>query len=702
MSILRNSEEVGDRMTPRTARWIAWAIVVIYFVLAAAGLTLQGIAHALYAQTSLPVLIFMVLLVGGWMVTGALIISRHPQYPVGWLLCAGLFFAAIDMFSAGYAAYDTYVFSGLLPGVVLALVWLKLVVLGPHGLVAFSLIILLFPDGRLPSPRWRKVAWTTVGALFLFLPLQAVEPGPIDPSFLQDRTNPLGVSPSLWAVLNLLRWMAFSILVLCYGAAFLSLIGRLRNAHDDVRQQIKWLVFPAGLYGIFLLLFIIGLAKADEAIQGLGIALGQLAIAGMVIAIAFAIFKYRLYDIDTIINRTLVYGTLTACVIGLYVLVVGALGTFFQAQGNLLIALLATGLVAVLFQPLRDRLQRGVNRLLYGERDDPVEALSRLGKQLETAGPPENLLLTLVETIAQTLKLPYVAITLPFQEGNTIAAAHGKPVAEVIHVPLIYQGEDTGQLVVGLRSPGSSLSPADMRLLRNIARQTGTAVHAVRLTDDLLRSRQELITAREEERRRIQRDLHDGLGATLAAFNLEAAILRRSIRSDPDTAEALVDDLRQDILDTIEEIRHPDYELRPPILDQLGLAEAVRLQAEQCSRPEALIEAPLQISVEAPESLPNLPAAVEVAAYRITQEALTNVVNHAAARHCVVRIDVGEGLHLEVVDDGVGISNGSRNSRGLGLNSMRERAEELGGACLVEPVTEGGTRVLAFLPLLEV
>jgi len=150
-------------MTQRTARWIVWILLVVYVSLATVGLTLQAITDTPYVKLGLPVLIFLVSLVGLWMVTGALIISRHPQHPVGWLLCAGLFASAIDMFAAGYAAYETYVYTGSLPGVDLALIWLKLVYLGPHGLVGFTLIVLLFPDGQFPSPGWRKVAWTTVG-----------------------------------------------------------------------------------------------------------------------------------------------------------------------------------------------------------------------------------------------------------------------------------------------------------------------------------------------------------------------------------------------------------------------------------------------------------------------------------------------------------------------------------------------------------
>ncbi|HSG14800.1 MAG TPA: histidine kinase [Anaerolineae bacterium] len=692
-------------MAPRTARWAAWAVATIYFVLAAAGLTLQGLARAPYAQTTLPILTVLVLLVGIWVVTGAFIISRYPQHPVGWLLCAGVFFAAIDMFSAGYAAYDTYVFSGTLPGVVLALVWLKLVVLGPHGLVAFSLIILLFPDGRLPSPRWRKVAWITVGALFLFLPLQAVEPGPIDPSFLLNRTNPLGVSTSLWTFLNPLMWMAFSILVLCYGAAFVSLIVRLRSSRGDVRQQIKWLLFPAGLFVIFLLLFIIGIAKADDAIAGIGIALGQLAIAGIVIAVALAIFKYRLYDIDLIINRTLVYGMLTAITMGLYIFIVGFLGNLFQLDDRTVIAFFTTGLVAILFHPLRERLQRAVNRLFYGQRDDPMGTLSQLGQRLEVAIAPEEVLHTLAETIGQTLKLPYVAISLRSGDKFKVAAKSGDEVADAIGIPLNYQGQTVGQLIAGLRAPGESFSKADKQLLANIAHQAAPAAYAVQLTEDLRQSRVRLVTTREEERRRLRRDLHDGLGPILASQGLKMAAVSQLLQDDPAKSRQLLEELAVQNQATVAEIRRLVYELRPAALDHLGLVAAVRDYASGL-KGGAQDSPRLKTDVHAPVGgLPLLPAAIEVAAYRISIEALTNVARHARARQAKVSFALNaanhtRSLHLEIMDDGVGMQEGQR--AGIGLISMRERAEEIGGNLLIESFAGRGTRVVANLPLVDV
>jgi two-component system NarL family sensor kinase len=704
MSILRKCEEVGDRMTSRIARWIAWSIVIVYVILAAAGLALQGLAHVSYAQTPLPVVIVLVCLAGVLTFVGSLIISRHPQHPVGWLLCAGLFFAAIDMFSAGYAAYDTYVFSGLLPGVLLALVWLKLVVLGPHGIVAFSLIILLFPDGRMPSPRWRKVAWIIIGALFLFLPLQAVEPGPIDPSFLLDRPNPLGVSPSLWAVLNPLMWTAFVILVLGYGAALVSLFARLRSSRGDVRQQIKWLLFPAALFGVFLLLFVFGIAMADETIVEFGIALGQLAIAGIVVSVAFAIFKYRLYDIDLIINRTLVYGMLTAITMGLYIFIVGYLGNLFQIEDRTVLAFLTTGLVAILFQPLRIRLQRGVNRLFYGQRDDPMGTLSQLGQRLEVAIAPGEVLHTLVETISQTLKLPYVAISLRSGDEFKVAAKSGDEVADAIWIPLNYQGQTVGQLIAGPRAPGESLGKEDKQLLANIAHQAAPAAYTVQLTQDLRQSRMRLVTTREEERRRLRRDLHDGLGPILASQGLKMAAASQLLQEDPAKSRQLLEELALQNEMTVAEVRRLVYELRPAALDDLGLVAAVEDYASSL-RGVSQDSPRLKTDVLAPAGgLPPLPAAIEVAAYRISIEALTNVARHAQACQASVSFDLNganhtQTLHLEIMDDGIGMQ--ARQRAGIGLISMRERAEEIGGNLLIESFAGQGTRVVANLPLVN-
>jgi signal transduction histidine kinase len=291
------------------------------------------------------------------------------------------------------------------------------------------------------------------------------------------------------------------------------------------------------------------------------------------------------------------------------------------------------------------------------------------------------------------LKLPYVAILLAEKGQFRSAAAYGSPKGEPETIPLAYQREEIGRLVLSPRAPGEEFSDADRALLEDLARQAEVAVHAVKLTADLQRSRERLVATREEERRRLRRDLHDGLGAQLAGLNVQTGTLRRLIPSDPGAADEMVLEFREELRGAIADIRRLVYDLRPPALDDLGLVEAMRQLAERYGSKDG----PLRVLVEPPKDLPYLPAAVEVSVYRIAQEALTNVVRHAKAQSCVVRLVVNDHVVLEIVDDGVGISVG--RSAGVGLSSMHERAEELGGSCVVDSTPDGGTRVIARLPL---
>jgi signal transduction histidine kinase len=437
----------------------------------------------------------------------------------------------------------------------------------------------------------------------------------------------------------------------------------------------------------------------------IGNTLHYLALLLIPLSIGVAILRYNLWNIDVVINRTLVYGTLTVSIVLLYVLVVGGLGALLQLRGDLFISLLATGLAAVLFAPFRDRLQRGVNRLMYGERDDPYRVLSRLGSRLESTLAPAAVLPAVARTVKVALKLPYVAIQLRREEGFETAAVAGNPGENALHLPLVYGGETVGRLVLGPRAGEEGFADAERRLLEDLAHQIGASAHAALMTDeairlsaDLQRSRERLVEAREEERRRLRRDLHDGLGPQLSSQALTIDAVRTLMRRDPDAAEKLLLELKADAQDAVTDIRRLVYGLRPPALDDLGLLGALRESAAQYSAKG------LRVSVEAPESLPPLSAAVEVACYRIAQEALTNVVRYAEASTCTISLAIDEAgvLSLEVRDDGRGIPDPQENSSvraGVGLTSMRERASELGGSLLVEPLPEGGTRVSARLLL---
>jgi signal transduction histidine kinase len=332
--------------------------------------------------------------------------------------------------------------------------------------------------------------------------------------------------------------------------------------------------------------------------------------------------------------------------------------------------------------------------LIYGERNEPYAVIARLGQQLENTLSPDAILPTIVETVAQALRLPYASIELLGHEERPLSAEYGAERlaqrADLTQLPLSYQQETIGELRLAPRAPGEPFSRADWRLLNDFVRQAGIAAHGVRLTADLQYSRERLVTAREEERRRLRRDLHDGLGPVLASLAMEADGAREWLSSDPDRVEATLADVTVKAQVALQDIRRLVYDLRPPALDELGLIGALRQSA--ANMPNGL-----QIEIEAPESLPALSAAVEVAAYRIAQEALNNVQQHAHARTCRVRLSVQDDLQLEVSDDGVGLATGAR--AGVGLISMRERAAELGGRCVIESRSEGGTRVLAYLPL---
>ncbi len=570
----------------------------------------------------------------------------------------------------------------------------------PFVAVTFTLMNLSFPSGKLPSPRWRAVAWGSVAALLVYLALQAVEPGPL--GLFPSLANPYAVAGPVWAALSPFYFVVMALLTLCNLASVISLLLRLVQAQGDERQQIKWLVFPAMVYWISLPFGFLSEYEPSGIFLVLGVALTLLSVPGIVIAVAFSIFKYRLYDIDLIINRTLVYGALTVCVVGVYALVVGGMGMLFQSSGNLVVEFVATGLVAVLFNPLRQRLQRAVNRLLYGERDEPFTVLRHLGERLESSGTPEDLLPAIVETISQALKLPYAEITLRYGEEFECAARYGEKATEMIPFPIQYQNQTIGYLNVASRGLGESFGEADEGLLRQIAWQAGPIAYAAQLTRDLRQSRARLVTAREEERRRLRRDLHDGLGPVLASQGLKIAAVSHLFDVNPNRARQLLDELASQNEATVAEIRRLVYALRPPELDELGLAGAVRDYADGLNG-SAAEATHFQVNVQPPDGeLPGLPAAIEVAAYRIATEALTNVTRHARARHCTVHIKVdtsrnGGVLRLEIADDGVGLPGHGKT--GIGLNSMRERAEEVQGEVHVESGSHHGTRVVASLPL---
>ncbi len=395
-------------------------------------------------------------------------------------------------------------------------------------------------------------------------------------------------------------------------------------------------------------------------------------------------------DPDTLIRRTLVYGGLTAIVLGASILVV-VLPVFLYPELGPVYALAMISVWAVVGLQLQGYLQRLVNRWLYGQRDEPMAVLNDLGSRLEL-GAPETILATIVETVASTLKVPAVAIQA---EDGAILVGAGSSDFESTSVPIVHQREQVGRIVASRRSRDEPLNDRDMEILRLVARQAGPTVRAVQLNQELRRSRRDILTSREEERRRIRRDLHDGLGPALAAIAMQADTARAVVRENPDAAEQLLITVTNDARDVVQEVRRLVYDLRPPALDELGLVGAIERVARQHS------SGTLDIRVQAADGLPPGDAAVEVAIYRIVSEALTNVVRHSAATECVVNIafiraPLHEGYDVTVEDNGCGLD--PKAPFGLGIRSMIERAGEVSGEVTVSKREAGGTTVRLLVP----
>ncbi|HVO71884.1 MAG TPA: GAF domain-containing sensor histidine kinase [Aggregatilineaceae bacterium] len=690
-------------MSEQTARRLSWSITGISISVVMIGLMLSALAviinghHSTFShQFFTPVLTIT------YCVVGALVASRHPQNLIGWMFCVTGLLTAVNMLSAGYSLYDQLVpVTGGLPGEPLAQ-WLDLWLWLPNTLLPFTFLLLLFPNGRLLSVRWRPVAWAAALGTAAIAFAVAFDPEPSQALGITG-INPFAI-PGAAEAMNTLLVVATPLILVGIFGSIASVVVRFRRAVGVERAQVKWLAYAA----IFVIVGnLVGgipwlISPGDSFALEFSIVMTFVTLVGIVAATGIAILRYRLWDIDIIINRTLVYGALTVLVVAIYVLLVGSLGNLLQSQGSLSISLFGTGIIAVSFQPLRNRLQRGVNRLMYGERDDPYAVLAHLSERLEVVIAPQSVLPTIVETVADAFKLPYAAIRL--KEGKTFQTAaeftrpstHGwKNTDETQILPLVYQSETVGEMILAPRAPGEQFSETDRRLLETIARQAGVAAYNVRLTQDLQRSRERLVTTREEERRRLRRDLHDGLGPLLAAMSFKLDAVHNLAGRDPDSVKKMAAELKTQVQAVLGDIRRIAYGLRPPALDELGLVGALKAHIASYNQAQGL-----DVTLDAPEDPPSLPAAVEVATYRIALEAITNVSRHARAKHCCVRLSLLGDLCLEVTDDGRGLPNTAR--AGVGLTSMRERAEELGGTCRAFALPQGGTEVIAHLPLSSV
>lgn len=621
-------------------------------------------------------------------ILGAFIVSRRPANVVGWLwlATAGV---AVAFLAEQYAVHALIAEPGSLPGGTWA-AWVAAFVWLPGYLALWTLVPLVFPDGRLPSPRWRPVLWVavamiataTVGAALTTE--NAASPSP---------RNPLGIEslPELGGPAQ-----AFAVLVLgpvCVTA----LVFRYRRSPSSRRVQLRPVVLATAVA------VLVPVSVALAGLLGVVVPLGAYRAAGLAgllaipVAAGAAVVRSGLYgidvEVDSVVNVALVYGALATVGTAAYVAIVTLIETVGSGTAGLGPSLAAVAAVAVLTHLLRSPLQQRVDRLLYRKRRYDYRVLTSLGQSVQSSIGPDAVLPAIVATISAGLRVPYVGIVVGQGDEVVASAAYGQAGEDDVVVPLVHHSEAVGRLRVAPRAPHEPFDAADRRLLDDLARQVSVAAYALCLTADLQRSRERLVTAREEERRRLRRDLHDGLKPALAGVSLGLEAVSNTLGAD-NPANALLARLKAELDAATADIRRLVYDLRPSALDELGLVGALRQHAARFD----LDPDGLQVVVDAPAEIAGLPAAVEVAAYRIGVEALENVRRHARARHCEVVVSVRDGhLELEVRDDGEGLD--PRRRPGVGLVAMRERAAELGGTCQVEQRGSSGTCVRATLPI---
>ncbi len=666
------------RLTPAG---LAWAAAVMTVVLA--------VATAVLAILGRDVSLLLVLAPLTYALTGCVLLARRPGHPMGPLLCLIGLADVIAVVPYAYVRYALVYSPGSLPFST-AMLWVNTWAYAPATSLGGMVLLLVFPEGRLLSRRFRPALWAALAFIPLSVAGYAFAPQNLGVLF-RHHSNPYAMA-RLVPLFDAFQALAIACGLVAGAAAAASVTLRWRRANRVGRQQLKWLlaVLPFTIASLIATLVFPGTWSLLLALPA-----GIL----MPIAIGIAVLRYKLYEIDILLNRAALYGTLTAGMAGVYLAVVVIAQSFRSVFGlkgtGLPVQVIATVLAASALWPLHDRVQRRVDRLFYGDRGVPYEALARLGRRVEEAADTETALHSVVKTIADSLRLPYAALELRLGDGWSPAATYGEAPPQLVAFPLTFQRETVGRLLVGTRSRGEQLGPDDERLLADLARQAGPAAHVVALRRALDVSRAGLVTAREEERRRLRRDLHDGLGPTLAGLTLGLDTARARSAGQPELQE-LLGKLKAETQRAVGDVRRIVYGLRPPALDEFGLVGSLR---EEVGRLK--YEAPaLTVTLDVPdEGLTDLPAAVEVACYRIVTEALTNVTRHAHAMHCSVRIQLDKDLDVEIRDDGVGLPEGWR--AGVGIASMRERVTELGGDLVIEPCLPHGTRINARLPARE-
>jgi signal transduction histidine kinase len=695
---------------------LPWLILALTLLLCIADLFLVVLADGAKDQTAEG--LYLVL---GFAVVGALIASRHPRNAVGWICLA---IGGLLALPAGeWATYALVTRHGMLPAGEIA-GWLDNMVF-PACLVLTAFLIGLFPDGRLPSRRWLLAARAAAigGVLWIFG--FAFAPDKLSNSFTWV-TNPMGIPlPIGWVPVALRVFGYFFVLILLLGSAA-ALIRRLMSADGEVRQQLKWLASAGAMLALVYAGSTIATSFGQDLTSGPG---GVVAGAAFIVSflalpatIGVAILKYRLYDIDIVINRAVVFGGLAAFITVVYVAIVVGFGALVGTSGkpNLALSILATAIVAIAFQPVRERVERFADRLVYGKRATPYEVLSQFSDRVAGTYASEEILPRMAKVLAEGTAAARADVWLRL--GDHIAPAASWPLGAGPVPPRVsltgqllpsipgvtrvvavrHLGELLGALSINKRV-GEALTPVEEDLLKNLAAQAGLVLRNVRLTAELrarleeissqaveLRaSRQRIVAAQDAERRRLERNIHDGAQQNLVALTVKLRLATTLAKRDPERARVSVKALEAESDQALETLRALARGIYPPLLREQGLATAVRAEAEKM---------PLPATVRADHLDRYLPE-VEAAVYFVCLEALQNVTKHARASRVEINLrPVANSLSFEVTDDGAGFEL-AKGGGGSGLRNMIDRIEGMGGRLVIRSEPNRGTIIEGTVPI---
>jgi signal transduction histidine kinase len=610
-----------------------------------------------------------------WCLPGVLIARRRPDVIFGWLALVAAFGHGLAALGLQVAVAGQLGHHGL-PGVAWGL-WL--VSWGPAvELPALAVIYVLFPDGRRMAGWWGRLSLLAPVIVGVGVLLEMLAPFP-DSFGIKDRSPFSGVHNPLTG--DGLTQLPPGVPLIAVGMILASatVLWRWHRADGAARGELHGLAFLAAL-APFVVVAVVALPAR------FGFAVGEIETFLEIAVITAVVLRHQLFGIEVTLRRFAVYTTLIFAV-AIGHAAIAAVATSFTSDDAT--ATLSTIAVALGVLPARDLLNRAVNRLLYGSRDDPIAVLAAVSKTSTSSSDGADLLQQLAGSVATMMRLPFVAIEVAGDEPALVTVVGQRIDRTVREFPLVHRGEPLGALLTQPRHGESSLSTRDEALLEQVAAQASIAVAATLMSIDIQRSRERLVVAVEEERRRLRRDLHDGLGPSLTASTFRLDTARALLTSRVEEADELIGAVRVDVAAALNDIRRLVYDLRPPALDDLGLIGALSRQLDVPS------PTGLQVSIDAPEAMPAMSAAVEVAAYRIVIEAVTNVRRHSTAGRCRVIIRGDDHLRIEVCDDGGPVENWTA---GVGLAAMSERSAEVGGTLTAGPTPSGG-RVEARLPL---